>query len=105
MTRRHNIKLCGKGIHGIKKMRKSNISNSLLGISKPALRRLARRGGVKRIHSEIYEESRQALRNFLEITLKDALIYMNYSKRKIVTALDIVYAMKTRGKTLYGFGG
>ena len=33
----------------------------------------------------------------------DAVTYTDYSKRKTVTALDIVYALKRQGRTLYGF--
>ena len=36
------------------------------GITKPAIRRLARRGGVKRISGLIYEETRGVLKIFLE---------------------------------------
>lgn len=38
----------------------------LAGITKPAIRRLARRGGVKRISGLIYEETRGVLKVFLE---------------------------------------
>ena len=38
----------------------------LAGITKPAIRRLARRGGVKRISGLIYEETRGVLKIFLE---------------------------------------
>jgi histone H4 len=40
--------------------------NGLSGITKPAIRRLARRGGVKRISGLIYEETRGVLKIFLE---------------------------------------
>lgn len=39
---------------------------SVIGITKPAIRRLARRGGVKRISGLIYEETRGVLKIFLE---------------------------------------
>ena len=39
---------------------------NLSGITKPAIRRLARRGGVKRISGLIYEETRGVLKIFLE---------------------------------------
>ena len=39
---------------------------SFAGITKPAIRRLARRGGVKRISGLIYEETRGVLKIFLE---------------------------------------
>ena len=38
----------------------------VIGITKPAIRRLARRGGVKRISGLIYEETRGVLKIFLE---------------------------------------
>ena len=38
----------------------------IIGITKPAIRRLARRGGVKRISGLIYEETRGVLKIFLE---------------------------------------
>jgi histone H4 len=75
-----------------------------LGITKPAIRRLARRGGVKRISGLIYEEVRGVLKIFLENVIRDAVTYTEHAKRKTVTAMDVVYALKRQGRTLYGFG-
>ena len=75
------------------------------GITKPAIRRLARRGGVKRISGLIYEETRGVLEVFLENVIRDAVTYTEHAKRKTVTAMDVVYALKRQGRTLYGFGG
>ena len=72
---------------------------------KPAIRRLARRGGVKRISGLIYEETRGVLKVFLENVIRDAVTYTEHARRKTVTALDVVYALKRQGRTLYGFGG
>uniref|UniRef100_A0A4W6C5R9 Histone H4 n=1 Tax=Lates calcarifer TaxID=8187 RepID=A0A4W6C5R9_LATCA len=49
------------------------LRDNIQGITKPAIRRLARRGG-----------------NVI---------------RDTVTAMDVVYALKRQGRTLYGFGG
>ena len=84
---------------------KKNIKDTIMGITKPAIRRLARRGGVKRISSLIYEESRNVLRVFLENVIRDSVTYTEHAKRKTVTALDVVYALKRQGRTIYGFGG
>jgi histone H4 len=73
-------------------------------VQKPAIRRLARRGGVKRISGLIYEETRGVLKVFLENVIRDAVTYTEHARRKTVTALDVVYALKRQGKTLYGFG-
>ncbi len=80
-------------------------SLTVQGITKPAIRRLARRGGVKRISGLIYEECRGVLKVFLENVIRDAVTYTEHAKRKTVTALDVVYALKRQGRTLYGFGG
>ena len=74
-------------------------------ISKPAIRSLARRGGVKRISGLIYEEARGVLKVFLTNVMRDAVTYTEHARRKTVTAMDVVYALKRQGKTLYGFGG
>ena len=75
------------------------------GITRPAIRRLARRGGVKRISLPIYEATRGELRTFLKNVIRDAVTYTQLSRRKTVTAKDVVYALKRQGRTLYGFGG
>ena len=78
--------------------------DNILGITKPAIRRLARRGGVKRISGLIYDETRSVLKTFLDGVVRDAVTYTEHAKRKTVTAMDVVYALKRQGKTLYGFG-
>ncbi|KAH9931809.1 uncharacterized protein B0H18DRAFT_1116070 [Fomitopsis serialis] len=67
--------------------------------TKPAIRRLARRGGVKRISGLIYEETRGVLKIFLENVIRDSVTYTEHAKRKTVTALDVVYALKRSGRT------
>ncbi|RXG56578.1 Histone H4, partial [Armadillidium vulgare] len=59
---------------------------------------------VKRISGLIYEETRGVLKVFLENVIRDAVTYTEHAKRKTVTAMDVVYALKRQGKTLYGFG-
>lgn len=53
------------------------MADSSSGITKPAIRRLARRGGVKRISGLIYEETRGVLKIFLEnVHCNDVIIYL-----------------------------
>ena len=94
----------GLGKGGAKRHRKV-LRDNIQGITKPAIRRLARRGGVKRISGLIYEETRGVLKVFLENVIRDAVTYTEHAKRKTVTAMDVVYALKRQGRTLYGFGG
>ncbi|GBP50514.1 Histone H4 [Eumeta japonica] len=62
-------------------------------------------GGVIPISGPIYEETRGVLKVFLENVIRDAVTYTEHAKRKTVTAMDVVYALKRQGRTLYGFGG
>ena len=78
---------------------------ALRGISKDSIRRCARRGGVKRISGLIYDEARRALLHFLQKVIWKAVHYTEHSRRKTVTALDVVYSLKSMGKTVYGYGG
>jgi histone H4 len=87
-----------------KRHRKVLIDN-VAGITRPAIRRLARRGGVQRMSGHIYEETRLVLRQFLSEVVRDAVMYTEHARRKTVTTMDVVYALKRNGRTLYGFGG
>jgi histone H3/H4 len=66
------------------------LRDNIQGITKPAIRRLARRGGVKRISAMIYEETRGVLKSFLESVIRDAVTYTEHAKRKTVTSLGML---------------
>lgn len=91
--------LVGKGLG---KRHRPVIPNAIERISSPSLRRLARRGGVKRISRHVYPETRLVLHSFLRSVLCDAIKYTEHARRKTVTAFDVVYALKHSGRTLYG---
>ena len=98
------VRSAGKGkSFGAKRVKKQT-KDVILGITKPAIRRLARIGGVKRISNLIYEETRNVLKAFLENVVRDAVTYTEHARRKTVTAMDVVYALKRQGRSLYGFG-
>ena len=75
------------------------------GITKPAVRRLCRRGGVKRISGLLYAETRGIVKAFLENVVRDAMAYTEHARRKTVSTMDVVYALKRQGRIIYGFGG
>ena len=93
----------GKGKGGARRHRKPH-KEEILGVTKPAIRRLARRGGVKRISGQIYENTRGTLKKYLENVIKSAVTYTEHARRKTVTSLDVVYALKRENNTIYGFG-
>ena len=89
----------GLGKGGAKRHRKI-LRDNIQGITKPAIRRLARRGGVKRISGLIYEETRGVLKVFLENVIRDAVTYTEHAKRK--TVLDVV-CFETTGQNFIRF--
>ncbi|KAI0315413.1 histone-fold-containing protein, partial [Amylostereum chailletii] len=74
-----------KGWKGSRKVRAKRhrkiLRDNIQGITKPAIRRLARRGGVKRISGLIYEETRGVLKIFLENVIRDSVTYTEHAKR------------------------
>lgn len=74
-----------------------------MGITKPDIRRMARRGGVKRISATIYSEVRAALKGFLEKILRDCVAFVDHRQAKTVTVTDVIYSLRRNGRTLYGF--
>lgn len=81
------------------KMLRENIA----GITKPVIRRLARRGGVRRVSGNVYQPIRELVSVFLDKVIRDSITYTEYGRRKTITALDVVYALRHQGHTLYGF--
>eukprot|EP00796_Vickermania_ingenoplastis_P004496 gene4497-3287_t len=82
---------------GSQKRQKKVLRDNIRGITRGSIRRLARRGGVKRISSEIYEEVRRVLKSFVEDVVRNGTSYTEYSRKKTVTAADVVNALRKRG--------
>lgn len=93
----------GLGKGGAKRHRKV-YRDTILGITKPALRRLARRGGVKRISGLVYFEVREALKTFLTDVIRDTVVYTEYRRAQTVSARDVILGLKRQKMTLYGYG-
>jgi histone H4 len=94
-----------KSGHGLKRQRRFQKRDNTLGITKGSIRRLARRAGVKRISGLIHNEAREVLKNWLRDVLEKAAVFTEHSRRKTVTVMDVVRALKLSGnRTLYGFG-
>ncbi|ROW14499.1 hypothetical protein VPNG_03178 [Cytospora leucostoma] len=120
----------GAGKVGGKRHRKV-IKDNIRGITRPDIRRLARRGGVKRISASIYNDVRAALKARLtmvssyaifgqsyviwvnvhvlrhELTrnkiLRDCVTYCEYRQAKTITVYDVIHSLKRIGRPVYGF--
>ncbi|PSK42092.1 histone H4.2 [Elsinoe australis] len=93
----------GKSKDSLKRHRKI-LRDNIQGITKPAIRRLARRGGVKRISGMIYDDVRRALKQFLERLLRDVVFVLEGRGQQTVRVSDIVFCLNRQGRPIYGFG-
>ncbi|KAH8681297.1 histone-fold-containing protein [Xylariales sp. PMI_506] len=92
------------GKEGAKRHRKI-LRDNIRGVTKGSIRRLARRGGVKRISATIYDEVRNVLVKYLHEVLHDCVTYTDYRRAKTVTVTDVLHALKRQGNPIYGFDG
>jgi len=90
-------------LRAAQKKRRRVLRDSIQGISRPAIKRMARRGGVKRLSSAVHEEMRNLIKAFTESIVRDSVLYAEYSNRKTIVPLDVVYALKRQGRAFYGF--
>ena len=86
------------------KMTKRKLLNEIMTISKASIRRLARKGGVKRMHRYVHEDMLGCLKIYLGRIIRDATIYTVYANRKTISTSDIVYSLKRNNRTIYGYG-
>lgn len=83
--------------HSQKVVSTGNVTNG-------AIRRLARRGGVKRIAFASHAHVRDYIDDFLGKVVRDSLTYAEHRKAMTITAMDVVYALKKSGRVIYGYG-
>ncbi|PHH75408.1 hypothetical protein CDD82_4462 [Ophiocordyceps australis] len=83
--------------------RRKIVRDSIRGITRHDIRRLARRGGVKRISGLIYDEARTALKEHLEAILSMCVIYVEHRNAKTITTNDVIFSLRKLGRPIYGF--
>ncbi|KAJ0425535.1 histone-fold-containing protein [Aspergillus carlsbadensis] len=84
------------------------VKDNIMGITRPVIRRLARRGGVYRIRKEIYNEIRKVIKERLTEILRHIVLILDSARtprldRKMITTRDVCYALNRMGSTIYGF--
>ena len=71
--------------------------DAIQGITKPALKRLAQRAGVKRIGGIVYQELRGIMKIALENVMRDAIIFTEHHRKKTVGKNEVKEALALRG--------
>ena len=81
---------------------RSKNGKSIDAISKPALKRLARRAGVKRLNSDVYPWARTLLKEFIESVITPAILHTKSRKQNTVRPRDVLKALQGQGIKMYG---
>jgi histone H4 len=85
----------GNAPAGVKAVREQSRST----IDRPAICRIARRGGFRgKFDSVFYMKTISSLELFLKDVLRDAVSFTEKARRNTVTALDVINALKRRKK-------
>ena len=73
------------------------LTNNIMGMSKPMIRRLCLRSGIKRVSSNVYETVRTNMQAFVDNALDAALVFTRRMKHNTVTQDDIVRGLAAKG--------
>ena len=90
-----------RGGKGMMMRHRRVLRDNILGITKPGIRRLCRRAGIKRIAGTLYEHMRQWLRTFLTKTLLATSTLAQHSRRKTIMLGDLIGALRQQDITFY----
>lgn len=77
------------------------LRDNIQGLTNPAMRRLARRAGIKRIRADFYATIRGETKGFLEKLIHNATTFVEHAKRTTVTHRDIKEGLRILGTTAY----
>lgn len=78
------------GLNAGKMRYRKVLRDNIQGITSPAIKRLAQKGGAKRVDHLIFEEIRGIMRLAMENILKDAITHTEHERRKTVSLRDMV---------------
>ena len=72
-------------------------------LPRASLLRLARRAGSRRLANDCSQLLRDVLQQFVGNTLRTAVAYIELGGRRTVTVQDVVRALQSQGRSVYGF--
>jgi histone H3/H4 len=70
-------------------------------INRPAIKRICRRAGTKRLTREFLENVREEINDYLGRLVRDSIIYCTHFQRGTIMSRDVQYSLKRGGETLY----
>ena len=86
-----------------KRHTKQQHTDIMLQITKPAIKRVAQRAGVKRLRSVVYKDARDMLKAFLTKVVRDARLYTNSRNRVTTNCADVSCALENNNCSTYSY--
>merc|ERR1712100_623091 len=77
---------------------KKSIHRFSLGITRPAIRRIARRSGITRVSHSLYPLVKAHLRDYLNDLIRLTVQYTEYARRKTTYVDDVRLALARLGR-------
>jgi len=74
------------------------MENNNITMSKPTIKRLSERAGIKSLSSDVYEDVRGLLRQFLKYIISKSIIVVQYRKHKTLERKDLVLALRLQNR-------
>jgi len=75
----------------------------MLQITKPAIKRVAQRAGVKRLRGVVYDDARDMLEVFLTKLVRDARLYTRSRGRITTNCADVLCALENNNCSTYSY--
>lgn len=75
------------------------IRDSIVGIRRPSIKRLAYRAGTARLSGMCYEEIRNVMQAYMENTIRDAITYTTLRRAKTINQDDMLSAIQQNSGT------
>jgi histone H4 len=92
----------GKGGKGKGKGDKKTLTKDILDVfNDSALKKLARRGGVKRIGKPAFDGTRQHMDNIVNCIVRNCAIYMKHANRSTLKTAYVDASLKSVGLRIY----
>jgi histone H3/H4 len=89
----------------VRRRSQKTLRDPIYDVTKPGIRRLARRAGVTRVGGLMYDEMRGMIKVHIEDVVQKAVIFMQYRKRRTLSHGDVKEALKRLGMPVWGVTG
>lgn len=94
----------GKAAKGKVSRRAKEQQRAIDGLTRPAIKRLAKKGGVKRMKADVFLDTRDACSQFVSTVLDNAVVLAEFENKSSITSNHLIRALQMNNVGVIGFG-